>query len=72
MLDGLVDQMVEEVTGLAEEGQPAALLVHSGKWASGPAHEWTALPAVFQRVAAARARYELRLEGVQAPILETE
>lgn len=61
-LDALINRMMGLVAARVNAGQePHVLLVHPGKIASGPVHDTygPALPAAMQRVAAARAKYEL-------------
>lgn len=68
LTEGLIEQMVAIARDLTDSGQAVAFQVHAGKWAAGPTHEGTALLAVLQRIAAARAQIILRADGIEAPI----
>ncbi len=71
LVDELVERMIEQATDAKARGEIPIIRLKVGRRDLGPVNEHETPPAILQRVAAARAQFELRDQSIQAHILET-
>ena len=72
-VERLIDRMIVAAEEKFEQGEDVILFVHRDDEAFGRVHpESDGMPAVFQRVAAARARLELADDGIDATIVAAD